>query len=571
MLPIHYKKDENTGKQWVETPLRGTELLNTPLLNKSTAFTQVERENLGLEGLLPVAVETIEEQVQREYEQFSSFETLLEKNVYLGALQDRNEILYYRLACEHIPEMLPILYTPEVGEAVELYSHAYRRPRGLYLSYPERSRMAEMLGNRRCRDVDIIVCTDASAILGIGDQGVGGMSIPVAKLALVSLCGATHPARTLPIMLDVGTNNETLLQDPFYMGWRHERISGQEYEDFIGQFVETVKRELPQLFLHWEDFSRVPAEANLHRYRDQISSFNDDIQGTGVVCMAALYAALKVGRQKLADQRIVIFGFGAAGVGNADQIVQAMQREGLSESEARERIWAIDRWGLLVEGGKGISGRQALYARKADQVADWAREGDKGITLGEVVKRIHPTFLMGCSTVPGAFQESVIREMAGHVDQPIIFPLSNPTAKVEAHPKDLMAWTEGRALVATGSPFDPVTYNGRTIRIAQCNNAFVFPGVALGTISTKAAQVTDNMLWAAVQALSDLSPAFQAVDAGLLPTVDQIRNVCRIVGTAIASQAMEDGVVRASLDGDIESIIRQRIWAPTYVPIRPST
>lgn len=558
------------GETWIETPLRGAELLNTPLLNKSTAFTEAEREALGLSGLLPHVVETIDEQVKREYGQFSSFETLFEKNVYLGALQDRNEILYYHLASQHIPEMLPILYTPEVGKAVELYSHAYRRPRGLYLSYPERDKMAELLRHRNCEEIDIIVCTDASAILGIGDQGVGGMGIPVAKLALVSLCGAVHPARTLPIMLDVGTDNQTLLNDPLYLGWRHERVKGREYENFIAQFVETVKQELPQVFLHWEDFSRIPAEQNLHRYRDQISSFNDDIQGTGVVCMAALYAALKVSQQTLADQRIVVFGFGAAGLGNTDQIVQAMQREGLSETEARKRIWPIDRWGLLVEGGKDITGRQQLYARKQEEVSDWMREGEKGIPLAEVVKRVRPTLLLGCSTVAGAFEETIIREMAAHIQQPIIFPMSNPTSKVEAHPRDLLTWTDGRALIATGSPFDPVTYNGRTIRIAQCNNAFVFPGVALGTVATKARKVTDNMLWAAVQALSDLSPALQQPDNGLLPTVDQIRDVCRIVGTAIASQAMEDGVVRAPLDGAIEQIVRDRIWEPVYQPIRPS-
>lgn len=567
MLPIRFVND-GAGAA-IETSLRGASLLGASLVNKDCAFDESERRNLGLLGLLPQRVESLEDQLGRETEQFSRLKSALEKNEYLRDLQDRNEILYFRLVQDRLVEMLPILYTPEVGEAVETFSHSYRRARGLYVAYPDRDRLDEVLANRRYRDVDVICATDASAILGIGDQGVGGMGIPIAKLAVDSLCGAVHPSRVLPVMLDVGTDNETIRNDADYLGWRHKRIRGPDYFDFVGKFVAAVKRQLPGVFLHWEDFSRDCAEQLLETYRDELCSFNDDIQGTGAITVAALYSALKASTQKLADQRIVIFGAGAAGLGNADQIVGALVREGLSDAQARARIWAIDRRGLIVHGGDGFTAKQESYGRTVDEVRDWQRDAQGTFNLAETVKRVRPTVLIGTSTVAGAFNESIVAQVTEAAKRPIIFPLSNPTPKAEARPEDLLRWTKGQALIATGSPFDPVTHDGRTFQIAQCNNAFCFPGITLGVVATKASKVTDNMLWAAVQAVSDLSPAIEDATNGLLPPVRAIRDVCRKVGTAVARQALADGVATLG-SGDAESLIARQIWSPQYPPVRCS-
>jgi len=564
-------RGDSTELDHLETKLRGTDLLNAPLLNKQCAFSNEERHALGIAGLMPSTVETLEEQLRRELDAFESYETLLERSLYLAELRDRNEVLYFRLALEHVEEMLPILYTPEVGDFVKNYSHSYARPRGLYISYNDEDSIEEILSNRCMHEVDVIVVTDSGAILGIGDQGVGGMGIPIAKLALDSLCGAVHPARALPITLDVGTNNKALLDDPLYMGWRHERVEGADYERFIEKFVGAIKKHLPGVLLHWEDFARDNAERNLETYRDRICSFNDDIQGTAAVAVATLYAALKATGQTMRDQRVVVFGSGAAGLGNADQILAAMQREGLTQADAHAQIWALDRYGLVVEGMEGNTSQQQPYARSAAEVADWSRNEQGQIDLAETVHRTKPTILIGTSTVSGAFNEAIVREMAASAEHPIIFPMSNPTEKAEAHPSDLLKWTDGRALIATGSPFDSVKHASRTIRIGQSNNAFIFPGLTLGVIATGASRISDDMLWAAMQALSDLSPALQSVDNGLLPTVDRLREVCLTVGTAVAQQVVDEGLAREPLTDTIEATIERHLWTPHYLPVFPVT
>jgi len=568
MASFEHKRDHETGGEWLETSLDGVEILNTPLLNKGCAFDQSERDQLGLVGLMPDRIETLDDQLARELEQYESFETPLGKNVYLGELRDRNEVLYFRLALEHVGEMLPILYTPEVGVAVEQYSHIYRRPRGLYISYGDADRIDEILSQRSCEQADVVVVTDSSAILGIGDQGVGGMGIPVAKLALDSLCGAVSPMRTVPITLDVGTDNSKLLSDPLYMGWRHERVTGSDYDRFIDRFVQALERAMPGVFLHWEDFARDVAEKNLERYRDRVCSFNDDIQGTAAVCSSALLAALDVAGEKIENQRVVIFGAGAAGLGNAGGIVDAMVRAGLKPSDARARIWALDRYGLVVEGVDANTPAQQVYARPVAEVADWKRNEKGAIDLVETAARIRPTVMIGTSGQAGAFSEPIVRGMAATTRHPIVFPLSNPTSRAEAHPGDLLAWTEGRALIATGSPFDPVDYRGKRVRIGQSNNAFVFPGLTLGVVAAKATRVTDNMLWAAAQALGRLSPARRDLAAGLLPDIASIRSVCREVGAAVAGAAVEDGVARMPKDRTVDQAIASQLWEPAYLPIR---
>lgn len=562
-------RGDTVGADRIETVLRGSELLNTPLLNKQCAFTAEERVALGIDGLMPGVVETLDQQLARELAEYRGYETALERSLYLSELRDRNEVLYFRLALENVEEMLPILYTPEVGDFVKNYSHAYRRPRGLYIDYRDEERIEEILANRCMRHVDVIVVTDSGAILGIGDQGVGGMGIPIAKLALDSLCGAVHPARTLPITLDVGTDNKDLLDDPLYMGWRHERVTGADYERFIERFVSAVEKQLPEVFLHWEDFARDNAERNLSRYRDRLCSFNDDIQGTAAVTVASLQAALKATGQSMCDQRVVVYGSGSAGLGNADQVLSAMQRGGLDEAGARAQVWALDRYGLIVQGMETNTTQQAAYARPAAEVADWKRDAHGQIDLAEAVHRVQPTILIGTSTQGGAFSESIVREMAGHAEHPIIFPMSNPTPKAEAQPADLLAWTDGRALIATGSPFEPVKYGGQTVRIGQSNNAFIFPGLTLGVVASQAQRVSDGMLWAAMQALSDMSPALQSVADGLLPRVDRIRDAALAVGTAVAEQAVAEGLARRPQEGDVAAAVKRFVWTPQYLPVVP--
>src|ERR1700693_5564647 len=493
-----------TGKQ---REVRGMELLNMQTLNKGTAFTHEEREKLGLHGLLPPHVETLEEQVARAYVAYRRKEDDLERHIYLRALQDNNEVLFYRLLLDHIEEMTPIVYTPVVALACQQFSQIYRRPRGLFISYPLRESIPALLRNRPHPEVDVIVVTDGERILGIGDQGAGGLGIPIGKLSLYTLIGGIRPGRTLPLVLDVGTKHGERRKGPEYLGWRHERITGQVYFDFVHQFVQAVKQELPGTCLQWEDFATPHARPILQRYRNELLTFNDDIQGTAAVALGAVLGAVKVTGKRLKDQEIVMLGAGSAGIGVADGLRAAMKGEGLSELEARSHFWVVDKNGLLHSGWEDLSLEQSVYAQPGDRVSGWPRTSNGQIGLAEVLEKIEATILTGLSTVGGAFTEPIVREMARKVERPVIFPLSNPTTRSQASAEDLIRWTGGRALVATGSPYAPVRYEGRTIPIAQCNNVFIFPAVGLGVVASRARRVTDGMILAAARALGEQSPA----------------------------------------------------------------
>lgn len=566
MLDIEYTNDKNSNQTILKTSLHGKVLLTTPQLNKGTAFTDEERKSFKLQGKLPIAVETLEQQVMRAYGQISSYHDKLNKNIYLNELHDANQVLFYKLVSEHLSEMLPIIYTPIVGTAVKKFSRDYRHPRGIYLSYPERENMESILMNRSNPNIDLIVVTDGEGVLGIGDQGVGGMDIPIAKLMVYCLCGGIDPLNTLPIHLDVGTNNEDLLNDPMYLGWRHPRISGAEYDDFVEQFVTTVKKLFPSVFLHWEDFGRENARRNLERFQDKICTFNDDMQGTGVVTLSAILAAVRANHQKITEQRIVVFGAGTAGTGIADQIRDAMVHEGLTKDEANKNFWLLDRPGLLMKNTDGITSYQAMYARDKTEVADWQLNDASYIGLEDVICNIKPTILIGCSAVAGAFTENCIREMAKHTERPIILPLSNPTERCEAQPQELYEWTEGKVLIATGSPFDPITYKGETYRIAQCNNALVFPGIGLGLIVSKATCLSDECLWRACTALSHFAPIRQDPLAPLLPELQQAKSVAHQIAIAVAEQVNKEGHANVNLNGNITKIIDDYMWEPKYFP-----
>jgi malate dehydrogenase (oxaloacetate-decarboxylating) len=545
---------------------RGMDLLNRPMLNKGTAFSDEERAKFGLLGLLPPQVETLAEQVVRAYEAYKRKDDDLERHIYLRALQDTNEVLFYGLLIEHIEEMLPMVYTPVVALACEQFSHIYRRPRGLFISYPLRDSIPELLRNRPHRDVDVIVVTDGERILGIGDQGAGGLGIPIGKLSLYTLIGGIHPERTLPIVLDVGTNNPERLKDPEYIGWRNTRITGQPYFDFVDQFVQAVKQELPETCLQWEDFATPHARPILQRYRDELLTFNDDIQGTASVTLGAALGAVKVTGKNLKDQQIVMLGAGSAGVGVADGLRAGMRDEGLSEQDAHSHFWFVDRDGLLHSGRKDLTPEQAVYAQPENRVSGWPRTSNGHIGLADVIAKLDATILIGLSTVGGAFSEAIVREMARKVQRPIIFPLSNPTVKSEAKPDDLIRWTDGRALVATGSPFPPVHYAGKTIPIAQCNNVFIFPAMGLGVVASRARRVTDAMMLAAARTLAENSPALKDSSASLLPPVTDIRRVAADIATAVGLQAQTDGVA-PELSGDE---LRQRVAATQWAPAYPS-
>ena len=552
----------------LETTLRGVEVLSTPLLNKGVAFTQEEREELGLKGLLPPAVLTLEEQARRAYEQFCSQPDDLLKNVYLTALHDRNEVLFYRILTDHLREMLPIVYTPTVGVAIQRYSHEYRKPRGVYLSINDPSGIEEAFANigATAENIDLVVVTDGEGILGIGDWGVGGINIAIGKLAVYTAAVGIDPSRVLPVILDVGTNREELLDNPFYIGNRHPRITGEAYDEFIDTFVQAVNKQFPKALLHWEDFSSRNARKILDKYRHDICTFNDDIQGTGAVSLAAVLSAVKASGVPLSEHRVVVFGAGTAGIGIADQVRDAMVRVGVSEEESYKRFWCIDRNGLVTDNMKDLLDFQMPYARKEAEVSEWKQNGVIG--LAEVVKHVKPTILIGTSTVAGAFKEEIIKEMASHVERPIILPMSNPTPLAEAKPADLIEWTEGRALVATGSPFEPVTYNGVTYVIGQSNNALIFPGLGLGTIVVRASVMTDGMFAAAAEAVASMVDTSQP-GAPILPEVEELRNISEMVAIEVAKVAVAEGVARENLsDNDIKIAVKEAIWEPEYRQIK---
>ena len=552
-----------------QTSLRGAELLGQPLLNKGTAFTLPERDQLGLLGLLPPNVATLDEQLTRTYEAFRANTSDIAKHIYLRALQDRNETLFYRLMMEHLAEMMPLIYTPVVAEACQRFSDIYRRPRGLFIAYPERDRIDEMLMNWGAEHVDVIVVTDGERILGVGDQGAGGMGIPIGKLSLYTACGGIDPDATLPIFLDAGTDNHELLRDPLYLGWEHERIRGEEYLEFVEKFVAAVRRRWPDVLLQFEDFAQVNAGPLLTRYRDQLCMFNDDIQGTAAVALGTLMAAGNVLGLKLREQTVVIVGAGSAGCGIAEQIIAGMREDGLSDAEARARIFMVDRPGLLHTGLPDLLDFQRKLAQPAPCVADCAPDSTGRITLLDVVRHARPTALIGVSGQPGLFTEEVVREMASHTPRPVILPLSNPTSRAEARPEELIAWTMGRALIATGSPFPDVPFEGRELRIAQCNNAYIFPGLGLGVIAAKARRVTDGMLMAASRTLAAQCPALSNESADLLPLLDDLPRVSVEIATAVGLQAQAEGVAAPTSEGELRDRIERYRWHADYPSIEP--
>jgi malate dehydrogenase (oxaloacetate-decarboxylating) len=542
----------------------GMDLLNRQGLNKGTAFTEEERTELGLQGLLPPHVETLDEQVVRAYEAFQKKDTDLERHIYLRALQDTNEVLFYRLLVDHIEEMTPLVYTPTVAVAIEQFSHIYRRPRGLFIPYPLRDSIPQLLRNRPNKDVDVIVVTDGERILGIGDQGAGGLGISIGKLSLYTGIGGIRPERRLPIVLDVGTNNPERLKDPEYLGWRHERITGQPYFDFVDQFIQAVKQEFPETCLQWEDFATPHARPILQRYRDQLLTFNDDIQVTAAVVLGAVLGAVNVTARSLKEQQIVMLGAGGSGIGVADGLRTAMISEGLSEEEARSRFWIVDKDGLLHSGRNDLSSEQRVYAQPEIYVAGWPRSSNGHIGLADVIGKLNATILIGFSTVGGAFSEPIVREMARKVERPIIFPLSNPTSKSEATAEDLIRWTDGRALVASGSPFAPVTYNGRTITIAQCNDVHIFPAIGLAVVASGARRVTDAMMQAAARALAANAPALKDPSASLLSPLKDSRRVARDIAVAVGIQAQKDGVAPNVTEDELRRRVFEAQWTPAY-------
>ncbi|MEU3409853.1 NAD-dependent malic enzyme [Streptomyces sp. NPDC006658] len=551
---------------------RGRAVLGDPRINRGTAFTEAERRALDLVGLVPPRVLTQDQQAERAYGQFREQPDDLAKSVNLTALHDRNEVLFYRLVGDHLEEMLPIVYTPTVGTAIRRYSTEYRRPRGVYLSVDapgdiERSLRASGLG---AGDVDLIVATDGEGILGIGDWGVGGIDIAVGKLAVYTAAAGIDPRRTLPVMLDVGTNRRELLDNPLYLGNRHPRVGRAAYDAFIDAYVTTATRLFPGALLHWEDFGTANAHRVLDHYRDRVCTFNDDIQGTGAVNLAAVLSGVRAAEVPLPEHRIVVFGAGTAGIGVADQLRDALIAEGLSEEQALARFWCVDRYGLLTDDqGDKLRDVQRPYARPAGETDGWRRdESLPGIPLAEVVRRVRPTVLIGTSGQGGAFSREIVREMARHTARPIILPMSNPTDLAEATPADLLAWTDGKALVATGSPFAPVERNGTTYEIGQANNALVFPGLGLGTIVARAVRVTDRMLRAAADAVARRTADARVarLDAPVLPPIRELRATSEAVAVAVVRAAVDDGVARVAPD-DVEAAVRAARWEPVYPPL----
>ncbi len=564
----HNTQTPAVGSDAISTRLTGSTLLNDPLLNKASAFSQSERAGLGLDGLLPPQIETLDEQAERAYEAYQQKDTDLERHIYLRSLQDTNEVLLYRLIREHLAEMMPIIYTPVVGAACQQFSEIYRKPRGLFVAYPQKDIIPKLLNNVPNPNVEVIVVTDGERILGLGDQGTGGMGIPIGKLSLYTAIGGIDPATTLPVMLDVGTNNEERLQDPLYIGWRNRRITGDEYFEFIDAFVEALINRFPDVLLQFEDFAKTHAGPLLERYKDKLCTFNDDIQGTAAVVLGTILAAVKATDSTMKEQQIVLLGGGSAGCGISEQIAQAMMLEGLSEAEARRRLWLVDRNGLMRDDQSDLLPFQKPFAQPVAALADWKHNSDDPFGLADTVRNVQPTILIGVSGQPGLFTKEVVEEMARHKERPIIFPLSNPTSKVEAIPADLLKWTQGRALIATGSPFSDVSFNGRQYPIAQCNNSYIFPGLGLGVRAVQARRVTPEMFMAAAHALSKQAPALTGKGDALLPELDKVHEVSRRIAVVVAVQAQRQGHAPQSSTDETEQAVNSRFWQPVYRPIK---
>lgn len=553
------------NKRPLYIPYAGSALLSTPLLNKGSGFTAQERRTFNLEGLLPENTETIQEQVERAYQQYIGFENDMDKHIYLRNIQDTNETLFYRLVQNHISEMMPIIYTPTVGAACEKFSNIYRRGRGLFISYSNRDRIDDLLNNARTQNVKVIVVTDGERILGLGDQGIGGMGIPIGKLALYTACGGISPAYTLPIVLDVGTNNPQRLADRMYMGWRHPRITGDEYQAFVEDFMQAVQRRWPDALIQFEDFAQKNAMPLLERYKDRFCCFNDDIQGTAAVTVGSLLAACKAANSQLCEQTIAFLGAGSAGCGIAEAIIAQMVSEGITDQQARNQVFMIDRWGLLQEGMTNLLDFQQKLVQKHSTTSSWQQDDlSQGFSLFDVVKNAKPTVLIGVSGAPGLFSKEVVQEMHQHCERPIIFPLSNPTSRVEATPNDILRWTKGQALVATGSPFEPVVLDGQHYPIAQCNNSYIFPGVGLGVLAAQASRVTDEMLMESSRALALCSPLAKNGHGRLLPPLEEIHQVSKLIAFAVAKKAIEQGVALEITDEALHAAIEENFWQPVY-------
>jgi malic enzyme len=560
-MDAYRRKRGSDGRERLEVRLRGPQLLNHPMYNRATAYTREERRELGLDGLLPDVVSTMEQQARRAYGNIVRKTDPLERFIGLAALQDRNEHLFYRVLCDHLEEFLPIVYTPTVGLACQQYSRIFRRARGLWITPEHRGRMTEALTNAPYEDVRLVVVTDNERILGLGDQGAGGMGIPVGKLALYVAAAGIHPSQTLPISLDVGTDNKDLLGDDLYIGWRKPRLRGEAYDAVVDEFVRAVKLRFPKALLQWEDFKQWNAFRLLERYRKELPSFNDDIQGTAAVAVAGIFAACRTSGRRLADERVVIAGAGAAGIGIARLFQSALRREGIEGDALRPTVALLDSKGLVVDA-------QDEYRRDLAWPAELAasRGLRSGSPLIDVVRAVRPTVLVGVSGVPGLFGEEIVRAMASHVERPVVFPLSNPTSSSEARPAELMAWTDGRALVATGSPFEPVQVGDRTVRIGQGNNAFVFPGVGLGVLVSEAREVTDGMFAAAADALAG-EVAEEDLRAGsLFPRIAGLRSVTARVAETVVRQAVSEGVARNPSENPAEAVAAA-MWEPVYPAI----
>jgi malate dehydrogenase (oxaloacetate-decarboxylating) len=550
--------------QTVRTALSGYELLNDPLLNKGTAFTEAERDAFELHGLLPPHVATLDYQVQRRLDAFRKLGGDMQKYVFLRGLQDTNETLFYALLTQNIEEMMPIVYTPTVGLGCQQFSSIFRKPRGLFLSYPHKDDIRRILGNPRFDGVEAIVVSDGERILGLGDQGAGGMGIPIGKLALYTACAGLHPATTLPIILDVGTDSREHLDDPQYIGWQHERMRGDAYDAFIATFVDAVRERWPHVLLHWEDFAIGNANRLLARYRDSLCTFNDDIQGTAAIAVGTLLSAINVTGTPLNEQRIAVFGAGSAGTGICALLWRAMVDAGVAEAEARSRFYLVDRDGLLVDTMAGLRPFQAPFAQKRAALSSWTLASPDRIGLGDVVTNARPTVLIGTSGQPHAFHEAVVRAMADRVRRPVIFPLSNPTERAEATPQELFEWTEGRAVIGTGSPFPPIERDGHALRVDQTNNAYVYPGIGLGAIAAKARRISDGMFLAAARTIAEMSPAKHDPQANLLPPLVRSRELSFHVAMAVAKQALADGLAAVVSDEALSAAVKAKMWEPVY-------
>ncbi len=541
----------------------GPALLETPLLNKGSAFSREERAAFNLTGLLPPRYETIEEQAARAYMQYSSFEEPINKHIYLRVVQDNNETLFHRLLQNHLEEMLPIIYTPTVGDACERFSDIYRSARGLFISYSDRDHLDDVLRSATKKKVKVIVVTDGERVLGLGDQGIGGMGISIGKLSLYTACGGISPAYTLPVCLDVGTNNEKLLNDPYYMGNRHRRISGDEYYEFVDKFIQAVKRRWPEAMVQFEDFAQPNAMPLLKRYRDQICSFNDDIQGTAAVTVGTLLAACRSKGQRLSDQKVVFVGAGSAGCGIAEQVISQMVSEGLTDAQARSQVFMVDRFGLLTEDMPDLRDFQQALVQSKAAISDWSFSGDYA-SLRDVMNCAKPDILIGVSGVAGLFTEAVIKAMKKNCALPIIMPLSNPIKQIEARPEKIIEWTEGQVIIATGSPFKPIEYKGKFYPVAQCNNSYIFPGIGLGVLAVKARRISDEMLRVASETLAAASPLANTGEGGILPPLTQLADLSKKIAFEVAKVAMAQGHALELDDAALQRKIDANFWKPEY-------